>query len=99
MVGRPFVQLAVAAEFSLPPAVGRRALRQAPRWIGEEKAKALSLYRHHNRVVRERGLVPEVGDPAPFDRVPPLPMLDGGLLDLSTLGSGRPLVLVAASGS
>ena len=69
------VQAAVGIEFGLNATTGRTVLRHAPRWIGARRAKQLSLYRRHNRLVRERELVPAEGDAAPLSAVPPLALV------------------------
>ncbi|KAJ1459145.1 hypothetical protein M885DRAFT_586047 [Pelagophyceae sp. CCMP2097] len=43
------LQLQVAAEFGLDAEIGVTALRSAELWLGEARARELSLYRRHNR--------------------------------------------------
>lgn len=102
------LQRRVCEEFELPEEIGLTALRCAQHWIGEAKAKELSLYRRHNRCVD--GLL-TMGAPAPLENVPPLPSLGNGVsptarfpgqpleLTLRLSETRFPLVLVAGSHS
>lgn len=96
------LQHQVVEEFGLPLDIGLEALRCAEQWLGDERAKELSLYRRHNIFVD--GLL-AVGSLAPLSMVPALTSLgSGGLatqavaLNLAAIQKpGVPLVLVAGS--
>jgi len=99
------LQQQVVEEFGLPLGVGLDALRCAEQWLGNARAKELSLYRRHNRFVD--GLL-TVGSLARLSMVPLLTSLgSGGLatqavppLNLAAMQEpGVPLVLVAGSHS
>lgn len=94
------LQRQVVREFDLPIDVGLQALRRADLWLGEAKAKELSLYRRHNRC-RDGPLA--VGDPAPFASVPPLLALGAEATSYFSLTElwqlGLPCVLIAGSHS
>lgn len=84
------LQGAVGIEFGLSAIAGRIVLRHAPKWVGARRARQLSLYRRHNRLVRERELVPAEGDAAPMSAVPPLVLVrtpDGAQVDSSAIKS------------
>lgn len=97
------LQNQVVREFGLPIDIGLNALRCAEQWLGNDRAKELSLYRRHNRFV-DGPLI--VGSSAPLSLVPPLTSLGaGGIaeqpvspLSLATKQEpGVPCVLVAGS--